>query len=111
MIVAAKFPDSFIAEALERSLKNSKDLKAVNSVVVATARSLANRLDYLFANDFVTSSGKFDNVTVPTFLKYLQALGLTLDMTESRAKPAAKADGGPVKHVQNDFEKYIKKFG
>ncbi|MDN6768649.1 MAG: hypothetical protein L0L45_02245 [Bifidobacterium mongoliense] len=48
---------------------------------------------------------------MPTFLKYLQALGLTLDMTESRAKPAAKADGGPVKHVQNDFEKYIKKFG
>lgn len=108
--MAAKFPDSFIAEALERSLKNSKELKAVNSVVVATARSLANRLDYLFANDFVTSSGKFDNVTVPTFLKYLQALGLTLDMSEGKSKPSAKAETGPAQHVQNDFEKYLKKF-
>ena len=109
--MAAKFPDSFIADALERSLKNSKNLKAVNSVVVATARSLASRLDYLFANDFVTTSGKFDNVTVPTFLKYLQALGLTLDMTESRAKPASKADGAPAKRPKNDFEDYLKKFG
>ncbi|MEE8738299.1 MAG: hypothetical protein SOI66_05245 [Bifidobacterium sp.] len=109
--MAAKFPDSFIAEALERSLRNSKDLKAVNSVVVATARSLAIRLDYLFANDFVTSSGKFDNVTVPTFLKYLQALGLTLDMADAKSRASTKNETGPTTRVKNDFEDYLKKFG
>lgn len=80
------FPDESISDALERSLRNSKELKAVNSVTIATARHLAKRLDLLFENDFITDSGKFDNVTVPTFLKYLSALGLTITAEESSKK-------------------------
>ena len=50
--MSAKFPSRNVAEALERSLKNA-DLKAVNSAVVAAARVLAERIDYLTFSGFV----------------------------------------------------------
>ena len=76
--MSAKFPSRNVAEALERSLKNA-DLKAVNSAVVAAARVLAERIDYLTFSGFVDENGKLDNVSLPTFLKYCQSLGLTVD--------------------------------
>ena len=55
--MSAKFPSRNVAEALERSLKNA-DLKAVNSAVVAAARVLAERIDYLTFSGFVDENGK-----------------------------------------------------
>ena len=51
--MSAKFPSHNVAEALERSLKNADGLKAVNSAVVAAARVLAGRIDFLNATGFV----------------------------------------------------------
>ena len=73
--MSAKFPSRNVAEALERSLKNA-DLKAVNSAVVAAARVLAERIDYLTFSGFVDENGKLDNVSLPTFLKYCRVSAL-----------------------------------
>ena len=58
--MSVKFPSHNVAEALERSLKNADGLKAVNSAVVAAARVLAGRIDYLNATGFVDENGKID---------------------------------------------------
>src|SRR5690606_24771159 len=44
---------------------------------VAVLRQLARTLDKLLKTGFVTESGKFDNVSMPTYLRYCESLGLT----------------------------------
>lgn len=112
--MSAKFPSRNVAEALERSLKNA-DLKAVNSAVVAAARVLAERIDYLTFSGFVDENGKLDNVSLPTFLKYCQSLGLTLDAPAKVGRPAkpkteVKADTRKSDKVVQ-MEDFMKRFG
>lgn len=57
---------------------------------MATARVLAKRIDAIADDGFIDENGKLDNVTIPTFLKYLQALGLTSSVVE---KPSGKSKG------------------
>ena len=73
-----RFPYESVAAALERSLRNAKSLRAENAAVVAVARVLAGRIDSIRGTGFIDENGKLDNVSVPTFLKYCQSLGLTL---------------------------------
>lgn len=80
--MALKFEHLSVVDALERSIRNSKDLGARQSALVATSRVLARRIDRLADSGFVDQNGKLDNVTVPTFLKYLQALGLTVESAD-----------------------------
>lgn len=75
----SRFPESTLVAALERSVRASKDLRAVESATVQSARVLARRIDA--DPDSVTAS------MMQTFLKYCQSLGFTLD-----AKPS-KGDG------------------
>ena len=112
--MSAKFPSRNVAEALERSLKNA-DLKAVNSAVVAAARVLAERIDYLTFSGFVDENGKLDNVSLPTFLKYCQSLGLTVDAPAKVGRPAkpkveAKQDR-PKSDKVVQMEDFMKRFG
>jgi hypothetical protein len=46
---------------------------------VAAARVLAKRIDDLSDNGFVDENGKLDNVSLPSFLKYLDAMGISAD--------------------------------
>jgi hypothetical protein len=100
-----KFPDQFISEALERSLRNAPHLKAEHSVLVATCRMMADRLGVLEANDFMVD-GKFDNVTLPTFLKYLDALGLTIHTEDTKG---SKTSGmkKTVAQPRNDLQAFM----
>lgn len=112
--MASKFPYDSVAGALERSLKNA-DLKAVNSAVVAAARVLAERIDYLTFSGFVDENGKLDNVSLPTFLKYCQSLGLTLDAPAkvgrpSKPKPEPKAEESRSGKVVA-MDEFMKRFG
>lgn len=50
--------------------------------VRATLLILAEQVDYLAQNEWLTPTGKLDNVTIPTYLRYCDALHLT---------PAARA--------------------
>lgn len=112
--MSAKFPSRNVAEALERSLKNA-DLKAVNSAVVAAARVLAERIDYLAFSGFVDENGKLDNVSLPTFLKYCQSLGLTVDAPAKVGRPA-KAKPEPKSEESKSgkviaMDEFMKRFG
>ena len=112
--MSAKFPSRNVAEALERSLKNA-DLKAVNSAVVAAARVLAERIDYLTFSGFVDENGKLDNVSLPTFLKYCQSLGLTVDAPAKVGRPAKpKVEPKPEARKSDkvvQMEDFMKRFG
>lgn len=112
--MSAKFPSRNVAEALERSLKNA-DLKAVNSAVVAAARVLAERIDYLTFSGFVDENGKLDNVSLPTFLKYCQSLGLTVDAPAKVSRPAKpKVESRPEARKSDkvvQMEDFMKRFG
>lgn len=112
--MSAKFPSRNVAEALERSLKNA-DLKAVNSAVVAAARVLAERIDYLTFSGFVDENGKLDNVSLPTFLKYCQSLGLTVDAPAKVGRPAKPNVESKPEARKSDkvvqMEDFMKRFG
>lgn len=113
--MSVKFPSHNVAEALERSLKNADGLKSVNSAVVAAARVLAGRIDFLNATGFVDENGKIDNVTLPTFLKYCQSLGLTLDAPAKVGRPARQKPEVRAEEAKSDkvvaMDDFMKRFG
>jgi hypothetical protein len=81
-----------VQDATERSLKNAKHLRAINAGPVAALLALAQRIDVLIANQGSDESGRLDNVSIPTYLKYCQALGLTpepdvLEKQAAQSKP------------------------
>lgn len=76
---AQMFPELSTSEALEVSVAAATHLGAMQAGHVAAARALARRLDDLDESGFVDENGKLDNVSMPTFLKYLDALGLAVD--------------------------------
>lgn len=93
--MAAKFEFLSVADALERSLRNAPSLSAKNSALVAASRVLAKRIDLIADHGFIDQNGKLDNVAVPTFLKYLQALGLTIDVAQKapmKARTGSQVD-------------------
>jgi ribosomal protein S8 len=91
-----------VADAFERSLRNASGLSAKDSALVAASRVLAKRIDLLADGGFIDANGKLDNVTVPTFLKYLQALGLTVDAVQ---KAPAKAKSGSQTDMLAEFRR------
>ncbi len=112
--MTAKFPHDSVVDALERSLRNA-DLKAVNSAVVAAARVVAKRIDSICETGFIDENGKLDNVSLPTFLKYCQSLGLTVDAPAkvgrpAKPKPEAKADESRNGKVVA-MDEFMKRFG
>lgn len=100
----ANFTSESVAEALERSLKNAKHLRALDSGAVAAARALARKIDAWDVivdwalEDAEERDGNSrplvpanDNVSIASFLKYMEALGLT-----SPVEQIAKGAGAPV---------------
>ena len=82
-----KFADSCLEDALDRSLKNSKHLRARDAAAVKAARLLARKIDAWdqivdwAIEDSADSGGRpavpaNDNVSIATFLKFMDALGL-----------------------------------
>jgi hypothetical protein len=96
------FAEESVTAALERGLRNAKHLRAKHAPAVAAARSLARKIDAWdvivewAVMDASESGGRpsvpaNDNVSIASFLKYLDALGLTADADV----PAASAPGRP----------------
>ena len=107
MVALPRFTDFLsVAEATERSIQNAKHLRAIHSGPVATLRALAMRIDVLLANNGSDESGRLDNVSIPTYLKYCQALGLTPDVDPVPSKPA---DGRPKTGIERFMEAQRKK--
>ena len=114
--MSSKFPRESVADALERSLRNNPQVKAVNSAVVAAARVLAARIDAVADTGFLDENGKLDNVSVPTFLKYCQSLGLTLDEPRKagrppKQKPVEETSGPSADSKVLRMQDFMKRFG
>lgn len=75
-----------VSDALERAIRNASHLRARDAAAVAAARKLARKIDAWdtivdWAIEDASDSGRplvpaNDNVSLPTFLKYLDSLGL-----------------------------------
>lgn len=117
-----QFPQETVVDALERSLRNAKHLRAKDAATVAVARALAWKIDHWdeLAEQAISDAeakGKGtrpavpqnDNTSLPTFLKYCAALGLVPE-EEKPAKPArgkaAKPEATP---VADELEEYLAK--
>lgn len=76
---------------------------------------LAGRIDFLNATGFVDENGKIDNVTLPTFLKYCQSLGLTLDAPAKVGRPARQKPEVRAEEAKSDkviaMDDFMKRFG
>lgn len=110
-----RFPHESVAAALERSLRNAKSLRAENAAVVAAARILAKRIDSICETGFIDENGKLDNVSVPTFLKYCQSLGLTLMEPAKVGRPARQKPEVRAEEAKSDkviaMDDFMKRFG
>lgn len=108
----ANFTSESVADALERSLKNAKHLRALDSGAVAAARALARKIDAWDVivdwalEDVEERDGNprpavpaNDNVSIASFLRYMEALGLTSPVEATSktagapAAPASKVGG------------------
>ena len=91
----AHFEQLGMADALEAALGGADHLSAKHAGTVALARTLAERADMLSRNGWVDPlTEKFDNVTTPTLLNTLKALGLTVEPTATKGRKA-DADAVP----------------
>ena len=91
----ADFAELTAREALELSLRGADHLGVKHAAGVAAARLLADRVDELAEYGWVID-GKLDNVTVPTFVRALESLGLTVPRAPpARAKAESAAPAAP----------------
>ncbi|HWU30205.1 MAG TPA: hypothetical protein VN041_14070 [Microbacterium sp.] len=108
--MVTQFERQSVSEALERSIANSKHLRARHSAAISAARALARKIDAWdqivdwALQDAALGKGRpavpaNDNVSIASFLKYLDALGLTPEDEAPAAgpgRPASKpAPAGP----------------
>lgn len=83
------FEDGSCRQALDDSIR-AANLAPELAATVATARVLADRIDTISRTNFIDESGKLDNVSIPTYLKYLSALGLTIEPKSKQATLSLK---------------------
>lgn len=95
VVIVAEFEEKSAADALEESIAVATHLKPEHHAAIEAARALARRVDDLDANDWIVG-GKLDNVSMPTYLRSLQLLGLM------PSTPATGAKGKP----RNDLEEW-----
>ncbi len=77
-----------VKDATDASITAASHLQDMDQGVAAVLLKLAASIDDLILNDFMTKSDKFDNVSVPMYLRYAESLHLT---PAARAKAAAAA--------------------
>ena len=88
-----------VVEATKASIRAATHLTKADTGALATLMKLAVQVDYLIAHEGLNESGKFDNVTIPVYLKYSNDLGLTpagrksAVAKEEPTKPVGRLDG------------------
>lgn len=87
-----EIPESVVT-ATEMSIEAATHLTKMDAGAISTLMSLAEQVDYLIAHNGLNSSDKFDNVSIPTYLKYCNDLGLTPAGREKLATKKQKPGG------------------
>ena len=96
-----RFPHESMSEALERSLRNAKSLRAENAAVVAGARILAARIDLICETGFLDENG----AQVKT--SFVTNLGDDLIRT---APDLARIVNDTVKRVRRERKQHMPKY-
>lgn len=96
----SQFEDASLAAAFDRAVKNAKHLRAVHAPTVKAARMLARKIDAWdvivdWALEDADGNGRpsvpaNDNVSLASFLKYMDVLGMT-PPAPAKAVPGASA--------------------
>lgn len=116
--------DVSVVKGLQDALAVSDHLLSARyAATIAAAQQLAVRMDNLAVHGWTDEAGKLDNVTVPTFLRYMEALGLTVpkatgvrpakgDTSSPEApEPAAEAVGQTVVSISSLQDRAAKRKG
>lgn len=96
------FAQLSVADALEASIAAASHLTARDSAAIAAARALADKIDQWdrivqwAVEDAAEVEGRpkvpaNDNTSLPTFLKYVDALGLVPLIEKAKPGPASQA--------------------
>lgn len=118
--MALQFADRSLSEALDRALKSAKHLRAKDAATVAAARALARKID---AWDVIVEWALMDavedgnrpkvpandNVSLATFLKYMDLLGLVPPV--EKAKPGPVSMASPSQQALSDMRKKLRVVG
>lgn len=89
--MAARKPRTVVSKT--RSALRALDLPASDAGVEAVLLKLAGAIDDIDEQG-LNPAGKLDNVSIPTYLKYAEALGMTPAARE-RVKPKGAESKGP----------------
>ena len=109
------FDDTTVLGALNRSIMAATHLEPKHAAAVAAARALAAKidawdvivewaLDDAAVNDRRPSVPANDNTSLPSFLKYLEALQLVPPAAE-KAKPGPASTASPAQQAMNEMRK------
>lgn len=94
-------PDVSIVEATETAIANGTHLTPADAGAVAALRALAPIVDHCIRFG-INKQGKFDNVSVPTYLKALDALGLTpAGRIKLTGPPKPESGGGKLAQLRS----------
>ena len=114
------FDDTTVLGALNRSIMTATHLEPKHAGAVAAARALAAKidawdtivqwaLDDAAVNDRRPSVPANDNTSLPSFLKYLEALQLVPPAAE-KAKPGPASTASPAQQALNEMRKGLSRF-
>ena len=70
--------------------------------MVAVIRRLADAIDQI-DDEGLNPAGKFDNTSIPTYLKYAEALGMY--QAPAKAKPGPASSASPHQQALNDMRR------
>ena len=110
----AEFEHESLSAALERAIASAEHLTMRDAGAIAAARALAAKIDawdliVQWAKEDAGPDGRprvpqNDNTSLPTFLKYLDALRLVPPAAE-KAKPGPASSASPTQQALNDMRK------
>lgn len=93
-----------VAEATDAALSAAGHLTDMDKGAVEALRVLAAQVDFLAANGGLREDGKLDNVSVPTYLKFCESLGLTPAGREKLSEKKPEAPGGKLALLRGEAQ-------
>ncbi len=97
-----------ISKATERSVQSARasgELGDKDAGAVAVLLELARQVEYLAANDGMREDGRLDNVSIPTYLKFCESLGLTPVSRTKLGDGKKEGAGGKLSVLQGEAQR------
>lgn len=93
-----------VIDATEAAIHAAEHLTPADRGAVEALRVLAAQIDVLASNDGLREDGKLDNVSLPTYLKFCDSLGLTPAGRTKLGEKKPEAPGGKLALLRGDAQ-------